>query len=150
MEDTVNPQPQRSIRVIIADNHSLVRQNIKIFLMKAGDIEVIGEARDGYEAVQLTKQLAPDVLVIDVDMLYVNGLQVIEQIRRLGLATQVVILSVHNDETLLRQALQHGARGYVPKYLIPAELIPAVRVAYEGQVYQSYYHQLLNGEKNND
>jgi DNA-binding NarL/FixJ family response regulator len=150
MEEKTNPQAQSSIRVIIADNHSLVRQSIKIFLMKASDIEVIGEARDGYESVQLTKQLAPDVLVIDVDMLYVNGLQVIEQIRRLGLATRVVILSTYNDETLLRQALQHGASSYLSKDLIPAELLPAVRVAYEGQVYQSYYHQLSNWGKDND
>ena len=138
------------IRVIIADNHRLVRQSIKMFLQQAEDIEIVGEAWDGQEAVELTERLTPDVLVIDADMLYLSGFRAIELIQRLELATRVVMLSLHSDETLIQQALQYGANAYVPKYLIPAELLPAIRTTYEGRTYQSYYHQFSNWEEKND
>jgi DNA-binding NarL/FixJ family response regulator len=127
------------IRVLIADKHSLVRQCIKIFLQQADDIEIVGEAHDGQKAVELTECLTPDVLVMDIALPQVNGLQATEQICRQGLNTHVVILSLYNDETQQWQALRHGANGFVPKDLIAAELLSAIRAAHHGRIYRGCY-----------
>jgi two-component system response regulator DegU len=139
MDYQVSIRENSMIRVLIADNHSLVRQCIKIFLQKADDIEIVGEALDGQKAVELTECLAPDVLVMDIALPQVNGLQATEQICRQGLNTHVVILSLYNDETQQWQALRHGANGFVPKDLIAAELLSAVRAAHHGRIYRGCY-----------
>jgi DNA-binding NarL/FixJ family response regulator len=126
-----------AIRVIIADDHHLVRQGIRALLEKADDIEVIGEAADGQEAVELVEQLAPDVLVMDIAMPRLNGNQAAGQVRALGVATQVVILSMYSDETLVRQALRNGAKGYLLKRSVTEELLLAIRAASRGEIYLS-------------
>lgn len=125
----MNLSEQRPIRVIIADDQPVVRQNIISLLDKANDIEIIGEARDGLEAVWLTERLGPDVLVIDQGLPRLNGLQAAEQVRQRKLATRVVIISKQNDKTQQQEALRRGASGYVPKHLIPAELLFTIRMA---------------------
>jgi DNA-binding NarL/FixJ family response regulator len=139
MDPQVNIHENPAIRVVIADNHSLVRQCIKIFLQQADDIEIVGETWDGQKAVELAECLAPDVLVMDIALPQVNGLQATEQICRQGLNTHVVILSLYNDETQQWQALRHGANGFVPKDLIAAELLSAVRAAHHGRIYRGCY-----------
>jgi DNA-binding NarL/FixJ family response regulator len=126
-----------AIRVIIADDHHLVRQGIRALLEKADDIEVIGEAADGQEAVELVERLAPDVLVMDIAMPRLNGNQAAGQVRALGVATQVVILSMYSDETLVRQALRNGAKGYLLKRSVTEELLLAIRAASRGEIYLS-------------
>jgi DNA-binding NarL/FixJ family response regulator len=125
------------IRVIVADDHHLVRQGIRMLLEKAGDIEVVGEAEDGQEAVEMAERLTPDVLVMDISMPRLNGTQATERIHSRGLATQVVILSMHADETIVRQALRYGAKGYVLKRAVAEELLLAVRAANLGDTYLS-------------
>lgn len=125
------------IRVIIADDHHLVRQGIRALLERAADIQVIGEAADGLEAVQLVQELRPEVLVMDLAMPRMNGAQATGRINGLGLPTRVVILSMHSDETLVRGALRSGARGYVLKQAVAEELLLAVRAAVRGEVYLS-------------
>ena len=125
------------MRVIVADDHHLVRQGIRMLLERADDIEVVGEAEDGLEAVELAERLTPDVLVMDVSMPRMNGTQATERIRALHLATQVVILSMHADETIVRQALRRGAKGYVLKRAVGEELLLAVRAASQGDTYLS-------------
>ncbi|MGA9351021.1 MAG: response regulator transcription factor [Anaerolineae bacterium] len=125
------------IRVIVADDHHLVRQGIRALLERADDIEVVGEAADGQEAVELVQRLAPDVLVIDIAMPRLDGTQATERVRALGVATQVVILSMHSDETLVRQTLRSGARGYLLKRSVTEELMLAVRAAVRGEIYLS-------------
>ena len=125
------------IRVIVADDHHLVRQGIRALLEKADGIEVVGEAADGQEAVELVERLAPDVLVMDIAMPRLNGNQAIGRVRALGVATQVVILSMYSDETLVRQALRNGARGYLLKRSVTEELLLAVRAASRGGIYLS-------------
>jgi DNA-binding NarL/FixJ family response regulator len=125
------------IRVIVADDHHLVRQGIRALLEKADDIRVVGEAADGRGAIELVERLAPDVLVLDISMPRLDGIQAIKRIRTLGLATRVVILSMYSDTTLVRQALQSGARGYLLKRSLTEELLLAVRAASQGEVYLS-------------
>lgn len=125
------------VRVIVADDHHLVRQGIIMLLEKADDIEVIGEAEDGLEAVELAERLAPDVVVMDVSMPRLNGVQAIELIRGRNTATQVVVLSMHADETIVRQTLRRGARAYVLKRAVGEELLLAVRAASRGETYLS-------------
>jgi DNA-binding NarL/FixJ family response regulator len=125
------------IRVIVADDHHLVRQGIRALLERADDIEVVGEAADGQEAIELVQCLNPDVLVIDIAMPRLDGTQATERVRALGVATQVVILSMHSDETLVRQTLRSGARGYLLKRSVTEELLLAVHAAVRGEIYLS-------------
>ena len=125
------------IRVIVADDHHLVRQGIRALLERAEDIEVVGEAADGQEDIELVQRLAPDVLVMDIAMPRLDGVQATERVRALGTATQVVILSMHSDETLVRQTLRRGARGYLLKRSVTEELLLAVRAAHRGEIYLS-------------
>lgn len=130
-------QREATIRVVIADDHHLVRQGIRALLEKAEDIEVVGEAADGQQAVELAGRLAPDVLVIDLAMPRLDGSQAIGHVRALGGPTTVVVLSMYTDEALVRQALRDGAKGYLPKSASRKELLLAIRAAYHGEVYLS-------------
>jgi DNA-binding NarL/FixJ family response regulator len=125
------------IRVILADDHHLVRRGILALLEQADDISVIGEAEDGQEAVTLVEQLKPDVMIIDIAMPRMNGIQATQRVHALGLATQVVILSMHSRPTLVRQALRNGAKGYLLKRSVTEELLLAVRAASRGETYLS-------------
>jgi DNA-binding NarL/FixJ family response regulator len=126
-----------AIRVVIADDHHLVRQGIRALLERAEDIDVVGEAADGQQAVELAARLAPDVLVMDLAMPHMDGSQAIGHIHALGGPTAVVILSIYTDATLVRQALRDGAKGYLPKSASREELLLAVRAAHQGEIYLS-------------
>lgn len=125
------------VRVIVADDHHLVRQGIRMLLEKAEDIEVIGEAENGLEAVDLAESLVPDIVVMDISMPRLNGIQATEQIRSRVSETQVVVLSMHADDAMVRQALRRGARGYVLKRAVGEELLLAIRAAVNGETYLS-------------
>ena len=125
------------IRVVVAEDHHLVRQGIRALVEKAQDIEVIGEAADGQEALELVDQLAPDVLVIDIAMPRLDGLQAIGRMQADGVVTRAVVLSMYSDEALVRQALRKGAKGYLPKRSVAEELLLAIRAANRGDIYLS-------------
>ena len=125
------------IRVIIADDHNLVRQGIRALLEKAADIEVVGEAEDGQEAVELAQRLLPEIVVMDISMPRLNGTQATQRIRALRLPTRVVMLSMYAEETLVRQALRFGAQAYVLKRAVADELLLAIRAAKNGDTYLS-------------
>lgn len=125
------------IRVLIAEDHHLVREGIRALLEKAADIEVVGEAVDGQEAVEMVQRLSPDVLLMDIAMPRLNGIQAVEQLRKSGSPTRIVILSMYSDEILVRQALQNGVNGFLPKGSVSDELLFAISAASRGAVYLS-------------
>jgi two-component system response regulator NreC len=123
------------IRVLLADDHTIVREGVRLCLEAMGDIAVVAEAGDGQEAVVLAGQLRPDVAVVDLTMPRLNGVDAIRQIKRDLPDTEVVVLSVHDSEAYVVQALRAGAAGYVLKRNAATELAAAIRAAHEGQVY---------------
>jgi DNA-binding NarL/FixJ family response regulator len=125
------------IRVILADDHHLVRQGIRALIDRADDLIVIGETADGFEAITLVQQLVPDVLVMDLSMPRLNGIQALERLTALGISTAVIILSVHSDPSFVHQAFRNGAKGYLLKSSVVEELLVGIRAASQGNTYLS-------------
>ena len=121
------------ISVLLVDDHSLVRRGFRRILEDEPDIEVTGEAGDGGEAVRLAKELQPSVVVMDCAMPNMNGLQATRKILEQQPQTLVLMLSMHPEETLVRQALDAGARGYVLKNAVDLELGAAIRRVVAGE-----------------
>jgi two-component system response regulator NreC len=125
------------IRVLIAEDHLMVRAGIRALLEKAGDIHVLGEASNGQEAIEMTRELSPDVLIMDIMMPRLNGIQAAENIREMKLPTNILLLSMYSDAGLVHQALQCGVKGYVLKTSASDELLWAVRAVANGQTHLS-------------
>ena len=127
--------PPRRIRILLADDHTVLRAGLRALLSVQDDLEVVGEAADGREAVRLTQTLRPDVVVMDIGMPGVGGIDATVCIRRELPATRILILSMHDDQGYLRQALRAGASGYVLKRAADTELLAAIRAAARGEVF---------------
>jgi len=112
------------IRIVLADDHTVVREGFRMVLESQADLQVIGEARNGIEAIQVVEQTRPDVLVVDLMMPGINGLEVIRQVKKI---TRVVVLSMHDQDAYVVEALRNGALGYVLKDATTRELLEAVR-----------------------
>lgn len=125
------------IRIVVAEDHHIIRQGICKLLEDFGEIQVIGEADNGADAVRLTHELHPDVLVLDISMPQMDGIEVLKTIREFIPTPKVVILSIHADPALVQQALEFGALGYVLKQSVSEELLDAVRAANRGSGYLS-------------
>lgn len=125
------------IRVLIADDHGIVRTGLKLLLEKSPDIEVAGEAADGREAVRLARELSPQVVVLDVGMPLLNGLDAAAQIARENERTGIVILSMHADESYVVRALDAGAKGYILKDNADEDIERAIRTVAQGRPFFS-------------
>jgi two-component system response regulator NreC len=125
------------IRVVVAEDHHLVREGICRLLDAAGAVQVVGEADNGTDAVELVRKLRPDVLVLDISMPRLDGLETLKELRRGDPAAQVVILSMHSDASLVRRALEEGALGFVLKQSVSEELHAAIQAASRGCMYLS-------------
>lgn len=125
------------IRVVIADDHHLVRQGLRQLLSREWDIQVVAEANDGRDAIDAVGRERPDVVVMDVEMPGMNGIEATNRIRRSGSETQIVMLSVYSDSTLVDRALKNGAGGYVLKQAASEELVEAIRTVCKGVKYTS-------------
>lgn len=142
------------IRVIIADDHHLVRQGIRALLEDSAEVQVIGEAEDGRQAIELARELQPEVVIMDISMPRMDGVQATERILAQDTPTEVVILSMHADQYLAEQLLRAGAKGYLLKDSITEELLLAVRSASQGKTYlspaisQSVLNALMNPDAN--
>ncbi|MGH9420175.1 MAG: response regulator [Thermoanaerobaculia bacterium] len=127
----------KPIRVLLADDHTLVLAGIRGLLTKLDGIEVVGEAADGHETLRLAETLRPDVVLLDIGMPGLNGLEVAQRLRKFDPAIRVVILSMHVSEEYVLRALRAGAAGYLLKDSAVAELEIAVRSAARGETYLS-------------
>lgn len=127
----------RRIRVLLAEDHQVVREGLRALLAAEPDLEVVGEARDGMEALALAEKLLPEVVVMDLGMPGLGGVEVTRRLRKAHPAIQVVVLSMHDDAPTIDAALHAGARGYVLKGLGIADLREAIRSAQRGEVYLS-------------
>ena len=133
------------IRILLVDDHKVLRSGLRALLNLEDDLQVVGEASNGIEAVKLAETLRPDVIVMDISMPEMDGLKAAEEIHNAGLSSKIVMLTVHADEDYLFQTLKAGASGYVHKSSADRELIDAIRTANRGDVflYPSAIRKLL-------
>lgn len=123
------------IKVLIADDHSLMRQGLKKILEMENDIDVIGLAEDGEIAIQRCIDLKPDIVLLDINMPNMNGIQALRRIKDMGLSARVIMLTIHDDREYLLETVNIGAEGYVLKDADSASLIKAIRSVNEGNTY---------------
>lgn len=121
------------IRVLLADDHKIVREGLRALLDSDQEIEVVGEAADGREAIELAKKLLPDVLVLDIVMPRLNGLETLRHVRLQCPKTKVLLLSSYNDEEFLRRSVAGRASGYLLKESAASDLLLAIRQVFRGE-----------------
>jgi two-component system response regulator NreC len=121
------------IRILIADDHTLLRNGIRALLEDEQDIVIVGEAEDGREAVRLAGQLKPNVVLMDIAMPLLNGLEATRQIKREHPEINVLVLTMYDHEEYFRQMLEVGASGYIIKRAAASELVSAIRAVYNGE-----------------
>jgi len=123
------------IKVLIADDHAIVRTGLRALLRDESDLQLVGEATGGYEAIELAATTRPDILILDLSMPDLDGIAVTRQLRPQYPDLRILILTVHEDEALLREAIKAGAFGYVLKRAAEAELISAIATVRRGDLY---------------
>jgi two-component system response regulator NreC len=122
-------------RVLIADDHAIVRAGLRALLVEETEFELVGEAVGGYEAIELVEKTNPDVLILDISMPDLDGISVTRKIKPQYPDMKILILTLHEDEALLKEAIKAGAAGYILKRAAEAELISAIRVILRGDLY---------------
>jgi len=125
----------KKIRVLIVDDHGILRAGLRTFLNLQPDMEVVGEAAEGLEAVEKVKRLEPDVVLMDITLPGMEGLEVTKKLKKTHPNVKVLILTMHEDRRYLYSALKAGASGYVVKRAADTELIDAIRAAHRGDVF---------------
>ncbi len=128
---------KRKIRILLADDHKLVRQGFRLILLSQPDMDVVGETGNGREAVELARTLRPDVVVMDVTMPELNGIEATRRIRDISPHIRVLALSVHRDSVYVREIIRAGAEGYLLKESADTDLLAAVRSVAAGNSYLS-------------
>ncbi len=124
-----------TLRILIADDHGLLRAGLRAMLRSEKDMEVVGEAADGFEALTLSTRLKPDVVLADISMPGPSGIEVAQELKRMLPQTRVLILTMHEDGGLLQEALRAGASGYLIKRGAEADLIGAIHTVSRGEIY---------------
>jgi two-component system response regulator NreC len=125
------------IRVLLAEDHTIVRKGLRSLLDDEIEIEVVGEAEDGQQAIELVQRVQPDVVLMDITMPVLNGLEATRQIKKLFPQVKVVVLTVHSTEEYIFQILRAGASGYVVKQAAVSELVQAIQTVYRGDSFLS-------------
>ena len=127
----------KKIRIVLADDHSVVRQGFRRILEAQSDMEIVGEASNGREALEQAALLTPDVVVMDVAMPELNGIEATRRMKEATPHSRVLALSMHKDSVYVREILRAGARGYLLKDAVDEDLIAAVRAVSRGECYLS-------------
>lgn len=122
-------------RVLLADDHAVLRAGLRLLLIGQNKFEVVAEASTGSEALSLAEKMQPDLILLDLSMPGLGGMDVLPTLRKMVPSTKILILTMHDDPQYLRQALKHGASGYVLKKAADAELISAIRAVLRGEIY---------------
>lgn len=135
------------IKILIVDDHGIVRDSLRELLARVEDIEVVGEAADGEQAVKQVELLQPDVVLMDVKMPLVSGIKATKKIKEKGLPARVLMLTVHEEEDFVVQAIREGAAGYLSKNVRKDELVRAIRAVFNGEsyIYPSLAQGLIKG-----
>ncbi len=146
------------IRLLLADDHAVVRSGLRMLLEAQPDMEIVAETENGLETVQQVIILQPDIVLMDIEMAGMNGIEATRQIKEEAPETAVLALTMYEDEEYFFEMLKAGAAGYLPKRAAPDELVTAIRTVYEGEVFlypslaaslvKSYLHQDESSEKN--
>ena len=123
------------IRVLLADDHEAMLERVASLLKT--ECDVVGTATDGQQALEAAQDLKPDVLVLDISMPVMNGIETAHQLKKAGVETHIVFLTVHDDPDFAREALEAGALGYVIKPRIASDLVAAIKAAYAGRLFLS-------------
>lgn len=121
------------IRILVVDDHAIMRDGIRALLSLHSDIEIVGEAADGKEAVEKAEELSPDVVMMDIAMPIMDGLEATRRIRKKNPDIKVLVLTQYNNREYILSAIKAGAAGYVPKRAVGSELISALRAVYRGE-----------------
>jgi two-component system, NarL family, response regulator NreC len=132
MTQSVRPEATAPIRIVVADDHAVLRAGLTALLNHEPDMVVVGEAADGAECVHVAQAAQPDVILLDINMPGVNGLEALSALRRTVPASRVLVLTMHDDQTYLRQVLTNGGSGYVLKQAADRELLSAIRTVHSG------------------
>jgi DNA-binding NarL/FixJ family response regulator len=127
----------RRHRIVIAEDHTILREGLRALLASDPEFDVVGEAEDGLDAIKSVKSLTPDVVIMDLSMPKMNGVAAIKEIKRVTPNTKIVVLTVHKNEEYILAAFQAGSDGYVLKYAGHEELVSAIRTVLKGQPYLS-------------
>jgi DNA-binding NarL/FixJ family response regulator len=127
----------KKIRVLLADDHTILRKGVRMLLESEADIEVVGEARNGREAIERARTLKPDIVIMDVSMPELNGIESTRRICDESPHPSVIALSMHKDSVYVREILRAGARGYLLKDSEDDDLIRAIRAVYRGEAFLS-------------
>jgi len=125
----------RKTRIILAEDHTIIREGLKSLLSSDPNFEVVGEAADGREAIAFVEKLTPDIVLMDLSMPRMDGVEAIRQIKKRCPGTRVLVLTVHKNEEYILATLQAGADGYVLKYVGHAELVSAIHTVLKGEPY---------------
>jgi DNA-binding NarL/FixJ family response regulator len=123
------------IRVVLVDDHAVLRAGLRALINAESDMVVVGEAADGQEAIEQARSLRPDVIVMDIAMPVLNGLEAMQRIVELGLPTRILVLTMHSEEQYLMKVLQSGGAGYLLKASADTELMEAIRTVHRGETF---------------
>lgn len=123
------------IRILLADDHGILRAGLRNLLNAEPEFEVVGEAADGIQALEMAEQTDPDLILVDINMPNMGGIEMLQQLRAKQNATKVLMLTVHEDDGLLKKAIRAGASGYLVKRAAESELINAIRTVMQGDMY---------------
>ncbi|MCR8980181.1 response regulator [Brevibacillus laterosporus] len=126
---------EQTVQIMLVDDHSLLRSGLKLLLHKKPSLKVVGEAADGVEAIQLYEDIRPHILILDISMPRLDGIQVLREIKMRHEQAKVIVLTMHEDEDYITSIMHAGASGYVPKAAVDEELYTAIDTVMNGYVY---------------